>query len=154
MLWSSRGRGRRVTGLRLPTLDLLLSFEAVARRGSITAAAAERCITEAAMSCQGQSPEAALGVPVDARRHRTLMDGLPKKRQPVVAFGEATATARADSLLPSPAAAGRRGAQSLVAWSRTRAAKAEAGPTRPAQGGAQARQQVRPMQPARQSADG
>lgn len=57
---------------RLPPLDLLVSFEAVARRGSITAAAAERFITQSAMSRQVQALEAALGVPVFQRRHRSL----------------------------------------------------------------------------------
>lgn len=58
---------------RLPPLDLLAAFEAVARRGSITAAAAERFITQSAMSRQIQALEAALGVPVFERRHRALV---------------------------------------------------------------------------------
>jgi LysR family transcriptional regulator, glycine cleavage system transcriptional activator len=58
---------------RLPPLDLLVSFEAVARRGSITAAAAERFITQSAMSRQVQALEAALGTPLFQRRHRALV---------------------------------------------------------------------------------
>lgn len=57
---------------RLPPLDLLVSFEAVARLGSITAAAAERFITQSAMSRQVQALESALGVPLFKRRHRAL----------------------------------------------------------------------------------
>jgi DNA-binding transcriptional LysR family regulator len=58
---------------RLPPLDLLVAFEAVARRGSITAAAAERFITQSAMSRQVQALEAALGTPLFQRRHRALV---------------------------------------------------------------------------------
>ena len=57
---------------RLPALDLLVSFEAVARRGSITLAAAERFITQSAMSRQVQALEAELGLPLFVRRHRAL----------------------------------------------------------------------------------
>jgi DNA-binding transcriptional LysR family regulator len=57
---------------RLPPLDLLVAFEAVARRGSITAAAAERFITQSAMSRQIQALETALGTPLFQRRHRAL----------------------------------------------------------------------------------
>lgn len=57
---------------RLPPLDLLVAFEAVARHGSITLAAAERFITQSALSRQIQALEAALGVPVFERRHRAL----------------------------------------------------------------------------------
>ncbi len=58
---------------RLPPLDLLVAFEAVARRGSITAAAAERFITQSALSRQVQALEAALGTPLFQRRHRALL---------------------------------------------------------------------------------
>lgn len=58
---------------RLPPLDLLLSFEAVARRGSITLGAAERFVTQSAMSRQIQALEASLGVPLFQRRHRALL---------------------------------------------------------------------------------
>ena len=57
---------------RLPPLDLLVSFEAVARRGSITLAAAERFITQSAMSRQVRSLEDELGTPLFVRRHRGL----------------------------------------------------------------------------------
>lgn len=61
------------TAGRLPPLDLLAAFEAVARRGSVTAAAGERFITQSAMSRQIQALEAALGTPVFERRHRALV---------------------------------------------------------------------------------
>lgn len=57
---------------RLPPLDLLVSFEAVARLGSITRAAAERFITQSAMSRQVQALEADLGTPLFKRQHRAL----------------------------------------------------------------------------------
>jgi len=57
---------------RLPPLDLLVSFDAVARRGSITLAAAERFITQSAMSRQVQALEQELGTPLFVRRHRAL----------------------------------------------------------------------------------
>lgn len=57
---------------RLPPLDLLVSFEAVARQGSITRAAAERFITQSAMSRQIQALESELGTPLFQRRHRAL----------------------------------------------------------------------------------
>ncbi len=56
----------------LPPLDLLVSFEAVARLGSITRAAAERFITQSAMSRQIAALEADLGTPLFQRRHRAL----------------------------------------------------------------------------------
>jgi LysR family glycine cleavage system transcriptional activator len=56
----------------LPPLDLLVSFEAVARLGSITRGAAERFITQSAMSRQVQALEAALGTPLFQRHHRAL----------------------------------------------------------------------------------
>lgn len=58
--------------VRLPPLDLLVSFEAVARQGSITRAAAERFITQSAMSRQVQALEEALGTPLFERGHRSL----------------------------------------------------------------------------------
>lgn len=57
---------------RLPPLDLLLAFEAVARHGSITRAAAERFVTQSAMSRQVQALEQALGTPLFVRHHRAL----------------------------------------------------------------------------------
>jgi len=57
---------------RLPPLDLLVSFEAVARHGSITLGAAERFVTQSAMSRQIQALEDALGTPLFERRHRAL----------------------------------------------------------------------------------
>ena len=57
---------------RLPPLDLLVAFEAVARLGSITRAAAERFITQSAMSRQVQALEDDLGTALLVRRHRAL----------------------------------------------------------------------------------
>jgi len=57
---------------RLPPLDLLAAFETVARQGSITRAAAERFITQSAMSRQIQALEDDLGTPLFIRRHRAL----------------------------------------------------------------------------------
>lgn len=57
---------------RLPPLDLLVSFEAVARLGSITRGAAERFVTQSAMSRQIAALEADLGTPLFQRRHRAL----------------------------------------------------------------------------------
>ena len=57
---------------RLPPLDLLVAFEAVARQGSITRGAAERFITQSAMSRQIAALEAELGKPLFQRRHRAL----------------------------------------------------------------------------------
>lgn len=57
---------------RLPPLDLLVSFEAVARLNSITRAAAERFITQSAMSRQIQALEAELGLALFQRQHRAL----------------------------------------------------------------------------------
>lgn len=65
---------------RLPPLDLLVSFEAVARRGSITQAAAERFITQSAMSRQVQALEDELGTPLFIRRHRALTLTDPGRR--------------------------------------------------------------------------
>jgi len=57
---------------RLPPLDLLAAFEAVARQGSITRAARERFVTQSAMSRQVQALEADLGTPLFIRRHRAI----------------------------------------------------------------------------------
>ena len=57
---------------RLPPLDLLLAFEAAARHLSFTRAAAERFVTQSAVSRQIQQLEASLGVLLFERRHRAL----------------------------------------------------------------------------------
>lgn len=57
---------------RLPPLDLLAAFEAVARLGSVTRAAAERFVTQSAMSRQLKALEDDLGQPLFVRRHRAL----------------------------------------------------------------------------------
>ena len=57
---------------RLPPLDLLAAFEAAARHLSFTRAAAERFITQSAMSRQIQALEEHLGVALFRRRHRAL----------------------------------------------------------------------------------
>lgn len=86
---------------RLPPLDLLVAFEAVARHGSITLAAAERCITQSALSRQVQALESALGVPVFERRHRALVltpageQLLAATRAALAQLGEAVAAVRA-----------------------------------------------------------
>jgi LysR family glycine cleavage system transcriptional activator len=58
---------------RLPPLDLLASFEASARQLSFTKAAAERFITQSAMSRQIGALEDELGVALFQRRHRALL---------------------------------------------------------------------------------
>lgn len=58
---------------RLPPLDLLASFEACARHLSFTKAAAERFVTQSAMSRQMRTLEDDLGVPLFTRRHRALV---------------------------------------------------------------------------------
>lgn len=57
---------------RLPPLDLLVAFEAVARHGSVTRAATERYVTQSAMSRQLKGLEEDLGRPLFVRRHRAL----------------------------------------------------------------------------------
>lgn len=57
---------------RLPPLDLLLAFEAAARHLSFTRAAAERFVTQSAISRQIRALEDALGVPLFQRQHRAL----------------------------------------------------------------------------------
>jgi LysR family transcriptional regulator, glycine cleavage system transcriptional activator len=58
---------------RLPPLDLLASFEASARHVSFTKAAAERFVTQSAMSRQIRALEDELGVALFQRRHRALV---------------------------------------------------------------------------------
>ncbi len=57
---------------RLPSLDLLRGFVAVARRLSVTAAAADLFLTQSAVSRQIRGLEDHLGVPLFVRRHRAL----------------------------------------------------------------------------------
>lgn len=57
---------------RLPPLDLLGSFEACARHLSFTKAAAERFVTQSAMSRQMRALEDDLGVALFTRQHRAL----------------------------------------------------------------------------------
>jgi LysR family transcriptional regulator, glycine cleavage system transcriptional activator len=58
---------------RLPPLDLLASFEASARHLSFTKAAAERFVTQSAMSRQMRALEDDLGTALFRRRHRALV---------------------------------------------------------------------------------
>ncbi|MCW5636820.1 MAG: transcriptional regulator GcvA [Rubrivivax sp.] len=57
---------------RLPPLDLLLAFEAAARHLSFTKAAAERFLTQSAVSRQIAALEEDLGAALFHRRHRAL----------------------------------------------------------------------------------
>lgn len=57
---------------RLPPLDLLASFEAAARHLSFTNAAAERFVTQSAMSRQMRALEDDLGTALFRRQHRAL----------------------------------------------------------------------------------
>ncbi|MBI5270379.1 MAG: LysR family transcriptional regulator [Burkholderiales bacterium] len=57
---------------RLPPLDLLATFEAAARHLSFTRAAAERFVTQSAISRQMRALEDDLGVPLFTRGHRSL----------------------------------------------------------------------------------
>lgn len=57
---------------RLPSLDRLAVFDAAARHLSFTKAAAERFLTQSAVSRQIAVLEAELGVPLFRRRHRAL----------------------------------------------------------------------------------
>lgn len=57
---------------RLPPLDLLESFESAARHLSFTKAAAERYVTQSAMSRQIRALEDDLGVALFRRHHRAL----------------------------------------------------------------------------------
>jgi DNA-binding transcriptional LysR family regulator len=57
---------------RLPPLDRLAAFDAAARHLSFTKAAAERFLTQSAISRQIAALEEELGVPLFRRRHRAL----------------------------------------------------------------------------------
>lgn len=57
---------------RLPPLDLLRGFVAVARRGSVTLAAEDLFLTQSAISRQIRGLEEHLGRPLFHRRHRAL----------------------------------------------------------------------------------
>jgi DNA-binding transcriptional LysR family regulator len=57
---------------RLPSLDFLTGFEAAGRLLSFTRAAQELFVTQSALSRQVQALEAALGVPLFLRGHRSL----------------------------------------------------------------------------------
>lgn len=57
---------------RLPPLDLLASFEAAARHLSFTQAAAERFVTQSAISRQMRALEDELGTALFRRQHRAL----------------------------------------------------------------------------------
>lgn len=56
----------------LPALWQLHAFEAVSRRMSFTAAAAELCLTQSAVSRQIKALEAAIGRPLFLRKHRAI----------------------------------------------------------------------------------
>src|SRR3954463_12622458 len=56
----------------LPSLDLLLGFEAAARQLSFTKAGEELFLTQSAVSRQIKELEEQLGVPLFQRRHRAL----------------------------------------------------------------------------------
>jgi DNA-binding transcriptional LysR family regulator len=57
---------------RLPSLDLLRGFVAVARRGSVTQAGDDLFLTQSAISRQIRGLEDHLGLPLFHRRHRAL----------------------------------------------------------------------------------
>ncbi len=57
---------------RLPALNSLRSFEAVARHGSFKDAAAELCVTPAALSQQVRKLEGDLGVELFVRQNRKI----------------------------------------------------------------------------------
>ena len=101
--------------MRLPSLNALRAFEAVARHLSLTRAAAELHVTPAAVSHQLKALEADLGVPLlrRARREFFLTDaaqaGLPALREAFDLLGEAVERMRSElpdrlltiSVLPS-----------------------------------------------------
>lgn len=58
--------------VRLPSLDLIRGLVAVGRRMSITQAAEDLCLTQSAVSRQIQALEAALGVKLLVRGHRSI----------------------------------------------------------------------------------
>lgn len=62
----------RIDHDRLPPLDLLAAFDAVARHGSITLAAQERFLTQSAVSRQIKALEEHLGAELLRRRHRAV----------------------------------------------------------------------------------
>ena len=64
---------RKTDTSRLPPLHLLAAFEAAARQLSFTRAAAERFVTQSAMSRQMRALEDELGVVLFQRRHRSLV---------------------------------------------------------------------------------
>ena len=61
-----------MTRYRLPPLDLLHTFEAVARHRSFTLAADELCLTQSAVSRQIRALEEALGLRLFHRLHRAI----------------------------------------------------------------------------------
>jgi LysR family transcriptional regulator, glycine cleavage system transcriptional activator len=63
----------RKPATRLPPLELLAEFETAARHLSFTKAAAERFVTQSAMSRRIKALEDDLGVPLFRRRHRALV---------------------------------------------------------------------------------
>jgi DNA-binding transcriptional LysR family regulator len=76
---------------RLPSLGALRAFEAVARLGSLVAAAAELNVTHGAVSKQVQALEHELGVPLFERRNRGLfltLDGQWLAERISVTFGQ------------------------------------------------------------------
>lgn len=78
---------------RLPSLDRLAVFDAAARHRSFTLAAAERFITQSAVSRQVAALEEELGVPLFRRRHRAL-DLTDDGRRLAEAVGRALGTVR------------------------------------------------------------
>lgn len=70
----------------LPPLDSLLFFEAVARHGSFTRAAAELCLTQSAVSKQIKVLESSLGLALFERQPR----GITLTRAGMALFGELT----------------------------------------------------------------
>jgi|GEM_PF-2606 len=69
---TENAKAANATGVELPPLELLRSFEAAARRLSFTLAASELHLTQSAVSRQIQQLEASLGVLLFERRHRAL----------------------------------------------------------------------------------
>lgn len=90
----------------MPSLDRLVVFDAAARHLSFTKAAAERFLTQSAVSRQIAALEAELGVPLFRRRHRAL---------DLTDDGRRLAAAVADAL------AGLRGAVGAIRGPLTRA---------------------------------
>jgi LysR family transcriptional regulator, glycine cleavage system transcriptional activator len=70
---------------RLPPLDRIVVFDAAARHLSFTKAAAERFLTQSAVSRQIAALEGDLGVPLFKRSHRTLALTEPGRRLAVAA---------------------------------------------------------------------